>query len=293
LQETSKRSTGARIFVAWIFTMVAPVGPPTPVAAQEEVTPRALRVCQDPNNLPFSNENGEGFENKIAGVLSRRMNLPLEQFWYPQRINIVRNTLNYKLPGQSDYRCDLLTGVPAGWGAVASSKPYFRSTYVIAYVKGRDLSFDSSEAFLALPKERLSRLKIGVYDRTPATQWLLKHGLIERAVPFRMLNADPQHYPGRIVERELVEGKIDLAIVWGPIGGYFAKRVTEFEIGLVPLKAEPGVQLEFAVAMGVRRGEARWLERVDEALLASREEIAAVLREYGVPLIDDSRALAR
>jgi quinoprotein dehydrogenase-associated probable ABC transporter substrate-binding protein len=221
------------------------------------------------------------------------MNLPLEHFWYPQRINIVRNTLRYKLPGQSDYRCDLLTGVPAEWGAVASTRPYFRSTYVIAYVKGRQLSFDSPAAFLALPKQQLSTLKIGVYDRTPATQWLSRHGLIEQAVPFRILNADPQHYPGRIVERDLVEGKIDVAIVWGPIAGYFAKRVKQVEIALVPLKSEPGVQFDFAVAMGVRRGEPEWLKRVDEALTSSREQIVAVLQEYGVPLIDESAAAAR
>lgn len=256
-------------------------------AAQEEFAPRALRVCQDPNNLPFSTESGEGFENRIAALLAQNMSLPLEQFWYPQRINIVRNTLRYKLPGMSDYRCDLLTGVPAGWGAVASTKPYFRSTYVMAYVKGRALSFDSPEAFLALPKEQLSKLKIGIYDRTPATQWLLKHRLIEQAVPFRILNADPQHYPGRIVERDLAEGKIDLAIVWGPIGGYFAQRVKEVEIALVPLKSEPGVQFDFAVSMGVRHGEPQWLKRIDEALVANREQINAVLRDYGVPLVGE------
>lgn len=264
-----------------------------PAIAQEEFSPRALRVCQDPNNLPFSNEKGEGFENRIAAILAQNMNLPLEQFWYPQRINIVRNTLRYKLPGESDYRCDLLTGVPAGWGAVASTKPYFRSTYVIAYVRGRDLSFDSQEAFLALPKSQLSRLKIGVYDRTPATQWLVRHGLIERAIPFRILNADPHHYPGRIVERDLVEGRIDVAIVWGPIAGYFAKRVKDVEIALVPMKSEPGVPFEFDVAMGARRGEPEWLKRVDEALLSSREQIIAVLQEYGVPMIAGAGTAAR
>jgi quinoprotein dehydrogenase-associated probable ABC transporter substrate-binding protein len=262
-------------------------------AAQEEFSPRALRVCQDPNNLPFSNEGGEGFENRIASLLAKNMNLPLEQVWYPQRINIVRNTLRYKLPGMSDYRCDLLTGVPAGWGAVASTRSYFRSTYVMAYVRGRALSFDSPEAFLALPREQLSRLKIGIYDRTPATQWLLKHGLIAQAVPFRILNADPHHYPGRIVERELAQGKLDVVIIWGPIGGYFARRAGQVDIALVPLKSEPGVQFDFAVAMGVRHGEEQWLKRVDEALAASQEEINAVLREYGVPLVDDSGTVSR
>ena len=257
--------------------------------AQEEPfqKPRALKVCDDPNNLPFSNDKGEGFENKIAGMLARDLDLPLEVFHYPQRINIVRNTIRYKLPNESEYRCDLLTGVPADFTAVATTQPYFRSTYVLVYAKGRKIDAASVEQFLALDKSVLSGLKIGVYERTPAVDWMKKHNLLDQAVPYRLLNADPNHYPGKIIDDDLAKGKIDVALVWGPIGGYFAKRIASPELVVLPLKSEPGVRMDFGVAMGVRQGEKAWRALVQQALDKSRDDITQLFKEYGIPLVDD------
>ena len=268
------------------FALVASV---CPAAAQDEPfeKPRALKVCDDPNNLPFSNDKGEGFENKIAGILARNLDLPLEVFHYPQRINIVRNTIRYKLPNESEYRCDLLTGVPSDFTAVATTQPYFRSTYVLVYAKGRKLDAASAEQFLALDKSILAGLRIGVYERTPAVDWIQKHKLLDRAVPYRLLNADPTHYPGKIIDEDLVNGKLDAAIVWGPIGGYFARRIASPELVVLPLKSEPGVRLDFGVAMGVRQAEKAWRLLIQQALDQSREDISRLLREYGVPMVDD------
>ena len=249
--------------------------------------PRALKVCDDPNNLPFSNDKGEGFENRLAVILARDLGLPLEVFHYPQRINIVRNTIRYKLPNESEYRCDLLTGVPSDFTAVATTRPYFRSSYVLVYAKGRKLGVTSAEQFLALDRAALSALKIGVYDRTPAVEWLKKHSLLDQAVPYRLLNADPNHYPGRIIDDDLASGKIDAAVVWGPIGGYFARRAGSPEMVVLPLKSEPGARMDFGVSMGVRAGEKAWLALVEQALERSREDITQLLREYGIPLVDD------
>jgi mxaJ protein len=261
------------------------------VSAQEEgFQPRALRVCQDPGSLPFSNEAAEGFENRIAALMAERMALPLETFWYPQRINVVRNTIRYKLPGQSDYRCDLLTGVPAEWGAVSTTRPYYRSTYVLVYVKGRGLEVDSGDAFLALDRDKLAKLKIGIFDRSPATRWLKEHGLLEQAVPYSMMNADPTYYPGKIVDQELVQGKIDAAILWGPIGGYFAKRAKDVEIEVLPLKSERGVRFDYPIAMGVRHGEPGWRATVQAVLDDAQIEIRQILRDYGVPLVKEGGA---
>lgn len=259
------------------------------VAAEDEafVKPRALKVCVDPNNLPFSNDKGEGFENKIAQMLAHDLDLPLEVFYYPQRINVVRNTIRYKLPNESEYRCDLLTGVPAEFSAVATTRPYFQSTYVLVYVKGRKLDVGSIDSFLKLDKSVRSSLRIGVYDRTPAVAWMKKHDLLDQAAPYRLLNADPTHYPGKIIEDDLVNGKIDAAIVWGPIGGYFSRRVTSHELVVLPLKPEPGAHLVFGVAMGVRHGEKAWRSAIEQSLDANREDILQLLKEYGVPLVDD------
>jgi mxaJ protein len=257
--------------------------------AQDEpfVKPRALKVCDDPNNLPFSNDKGEGFENRIAEILARNLDLPLEVFHYPQRINIVRNTIRYKLPNESEYRCDVLTGVPSDFTAVATTQPYFRSTYVLVYAKGRKIDVGSVDQFLALDKSVLSGLKIGVYERTPAVAWLKKHDLLDQAVPYRLLNADPNHYPGKIIEDDLVKGKVDAALVWGPIGGYFAGRTASPKLVVLPLKSEPGVRLDFGVSMGVRQGEKAWRSLVQQALDQSREEIAQILRQYNIPMVDD------
>lgn len=263
--------------------------------AQEEPfqKPRALKVCDDPNNLPFSNDKGEGFENRIAQMLARNLDLPLEVFYYPQRINIVRNTIRYKLPNESEYRCDLLTGVPSDFTAVATTQPYFRSTYVLVFAKGRKIDVGNVEQFLALDKSVLSGLKIGVYERTPAVDWLKKHNLLDQAAPYRLLNADPNHYPGKIIEDDLVTGKIDAAVVWGPIGGYFARRIASPELVILPLKSEPGVHLDFGVAMGVRQGEKAWRQLIQQALDQSRDDILQVLREYGIPMVDDKGELIR
>lgn len=263
--------------------------------AQEEPfeKPRALKVCDDPNNLPFSNDKGEGFENRISQMLARNLNLPLEVFYYPQRINIVRNTIRYKLPNESEYRCDLLSGVPSDFTAVATTQPYFRSTYVLVFAKGRKIDVGNVEQFLALDKSVLSGLKIGVYERTPAVDWLKKHNLLDQAAPYRLLNADPNHYPGKIIEDDLVTGKIDAAVVWGPIGGYFARRIASPELVILPLKSEPGVRLDFGVAMGVRQGEKAWRQLIQQALDQSRDDILQVLREYGIPMVDDKGELIR
>jgi quinoprotein dehydrogenase-associated probable ABC transporter substrate-binding protein len=259
------------------------------VAAQDEpfVKPRAFKVCDDPNNLPFSNDKGEGFENKIAEILARSLALPLEVFHYPQRINIVRNTIRYKLPNESEYRCDLLAGVPSDFTAVATTQPYFRSTYVLVYAKDRKIDVGSVEQFLALDKSVLSGLKIGVYERTPAVDWMKKHNLLDQAVPYRLLNADPNHYPGKIIDDDLAKGKLDAVVVWGPIGGYFARRIASPELVVLPLKSEPGVRLDFGVSMGVRQGEKAWRSLIEQALDQSRDDISQLLREYGIPLVDD------
>ena len=264
-------------------------------AAQEEPfqKPRALKVCDDPNNLPFSNDKGEGFENRITHMVARNLDLPLEVFYYPQRINIVRNTIRYKLPNESEYRCDLLTGVPSDFTAVATTQPYFRSTYVLVFARGRKIDIANVGQFLALDKSVLSGLKIGVYERTPAVDWLKKHNLLDQAAPYRLLNADPNHYPGKIIEDDLVKGKIDAAVVWGPIGGYFARRIASPELAILPLKSEPGVRLDFGVAMGVRQGEKAWRQLIQQALDQSRDDILQVLREYGIPMVDDKGELIR
>ena len=261
------------------------------LTAQADEMAKVLRVCQDPNNLPFSNTKGEGIENKLAELFAKKLGWKLDYFSFPQRMGFVRNTIKFKLPG-TNYRCDIIMGVPSGFDQVALTKPYYRSTYALVFPTGKGLdNVKSKQDFLQLDPKQLKKLKIGLYDRSPASQWLSRRGLLEQAVPYRMMNADPNQYPGELIEKDLASGKIDVAIVWGPLGGYFAKKVKEPELSIVPLTSEPGVNFQYEMAMGVRFGEKEWKAQVEKFLDESKPEINAILREFYVPLLDETGKL--
>lgn len=267
-------------------------GVAVPAAAQDAAPRKAFRVCQDPNNLPFSSLKGEGIENKIAELFAKDLGLPVEYFSFPQRLAFVRNTLRYKLPG-ADYPCDIIMGVPAGFDQVSVTKPYYRSTYALVYAKGKGLDgVQTIDDFLKVDRARLDKLRIGIYDRSPASEWLNKHQLVEQGVPYQILNADPNQYPGEIIERDLASGKLDAAIVWGPIAGYFAKKLQQPQLVVVPMRSEPGVKFDFQMAMGVRYGEREWKQQIEGLIEKRQAEITAILRDFGVPLLDNLPAPA-
>ncbi|MGA0612356.1 substrate-binding domain-containing protein [Caldimonas sp. KR1-144] len=246
----------------------------------------AFRVCQDPNNLPFSNTKGEGIENRIAELFAKDLGLPVTYYSFPQRMAFIRNTLRYKLPGE-DFRCDVVLGVPAGFDQVSATKPYYRSTYALVFAKNGPLASLKAPADLfAMAPGARAKLRIGLYDRSPASEWLNKHGMVDQGVPYPMMSADPQQYPGEIIERDLASGKLDAAIVWGPIAGYFAKRVKSPELAVLPLSSEPGVKFDYQMAMGVRYGEREWKQQIESLIERRRPEIEAILRDYGVPLLE-------
>ncbi|SHN25353.1 substrate-binding domain-containing protein [Rhizobacter sp. OV335] len=264
-----------------------------PATAQDTDKPparQALRVCQDPNNLPFSNVEGAGIENRIADVFGKALGLPVQYYSFPQRLAFIRNTLRYKLPGQ-DYPCDIVMGVPVGYDQVSATKPYYRSTYALVFPQGQGLDqVKSGDDFLKLDPTRLGKLRIGIYDRSPASDWLKLHRLVDQGVPYPIMNADPQQYPGEIIEKDLAAGKIDAAIVWGPIAGYFAQRVKSPRLTVVPLKSEPGVRFDYEMAMGVRYGEREWKQKIEALIDSQQAAIQAILKDYGVPLVDESFA---
>ena len=262
-------------------------------AAQDKPAERkAFRVCQDPNNLPFSNTSSEGIENRIAEVFGKALGLPVTYYSFPQRMAFVRNTLRYKLPGQ-DFPCDVIMGVPAGFDQVSVTKPYYRSTYALVFAEGKGLDgVKSADDFLKLDKSVLDKLRIGIYDKSPASAWLDKHGLVARGVPYALLNPDPNQYPGEIIEKDLASGKIDAAIVWGPIAGYYAKRIKAPALRVVPLRSEPGVRFDFQMAMGVRYGEREWKQQIESLIDSRQADIQSILREFGVPLVEEPAAAA-
>ena len=211
---------------------------------------------------------------------------------YPQRFAFVRNTLRFKLPEQ-DYPCDIMMGVPVGFDQVSVTKPYYRSAYALVIPLGIGLDHvQSAQDFLRTDPARLNKLKIGLFDRSPASQWVHAHGLVDQAVVYKMLDADPAQYPGQIIDTHLKNRQIDVAVVWGPIAGYFAKQ-SPGSLRVLPLKSEAGVRFDYPIAMGVRHGEREWKQQVESLIDQSQAEILSILQEFGVPLVDDPDARAR
>jgi len=280
-------SGASRVVAGALALMVGAGLVVTAASAQEAPAPRkAFRVCQDPNNMPFSSTKATGFENKIAELFAKDLNLPVEYFSFPQRLAFVRNTLRYKLPGE-DFRCDIVMSVPATFDQALPTAPYYHSTYALVYRKGQGLDQVKSGADLfALPANVRDKLRIGIYDRSPAAIWLVRHGMEAQVKPFPMMSPNPEQYPGEIIEKDLAQGNIDAAVVWGPIAGYYAKRVRNVELVVIPLKSEPGVKFDYEIAMGVRQGEREWKATVDKLLAENQAAITTILREYNVPLVD-------
>jgi quinoprotein dehydrogenase-associated probable ABC transporter substrate-binding protein len=265
-------------------------GLPGPASAQPGAEPgqdKVLRVCQDPNNLPLSNRALAGFENKIAALFAEQLGWKLEHTWYPQRMGFIRNTLRAKEENSDRYKCDLVIGVAKGFDMAATTRPYYHSTYALAYVRGKGLDgVRSLDDLLALDAGQRKKLRFGAFAGSPVTDWLLQNGLMEQVSWYQSQTGDADQYPGEIIEKDLASGKIDVAFAWGPIAGYFAKNARSAPIAAIPLVSRPGMKFDFEIAMAVRHGDKDFRQRIDQLIVANEAKIHAILAEYGVPLLE-------
>lgn len=272
-------------FLYAVLLLLALTTGPVTVHGQEAL-PDALRVCSDPNNLPYSNRAEQGFENKIAELIASDLKLKLEYTWFPQRMGFIRNTLKYWDDEQGRFRCDLVIGVPEGFDISDTTMPYYRSTYAIVLkAKGPLAQIKTAEALARLPIEQKKPLRIGAFTRSPAVDWLNKFDLFENTTFYQIMTGDADYYPGKIIEDELVPGKLDAVLLWGPIAGYFASRHTDADLRVIPMENQPGFRFDFAMAMGVRRRENDWKNRIERSIADNRQAILAVLNEYQVPIV--------
>jgi mxaJ protein len=239
-----------------------------------------IRVCADPNNMPFSNEKGQGFENKIAALVARDLGRPLAYFWSPQRRGFVRNTL---AAGQ----CDVMMGVPVQYDRVQSTRAYYRSTYAFVSRHDRHLrvrSFDDA---------RLKALKIGIqitgddYNNPPAAQALAVRHLSGNVRGYTVYGDYSKPDPQRDLVDAVADGRVDIAVMWGPFAGYYGRREPA-AIDVTPVTAErdgPGIAFAFDIAMGVRRGDTALRDALDAVIVRRQAEIRRILTSYGVPLL--------
>jgi quinoprotein dehydrogenase-associated probable ABC transporter substrate-binding protein len=287
----------------WVLNAVANAQENPPVDTQEPAAGSfsgSLKVCADPYMLPFSNKEEQGFENRIAELLAEKLGANgVEYTWFPQRLGFIRNTLRAQTE-DGGYKCDLVINVPDGFELAATTEPYYRSTYMLAYVRGRGLDEVTSPEMLGELAARGRTIRFGLPDQGPAQFWVTVYGQKLKIVPYQGQPGDPKVNPGEVLLRELVLGNIDATIVWGPTAGYYARKFKEeeeVEFVLLPLRDEPekhgGLRFEFNFAMAVRHGEREWRDTVNRLIRENQEGINAILEEYGVPLLPVKQTAAR
>ena len=247
----------------------------------------AFKVCADPHYLPWSNERGEGYENRIASLLAGALDLPVEYTWFPQRMGFIRNTLRARGP-DGEYKCDVVMGLPAGFELAITTEPYYHSTYALVYVQGRGLDdVRTADDLLALEASRRDKVRFGLAERNPGTVWLAKHGMLDQIeIAYASQHGDPELHPGQLEQGDLLAGKIDATVMWGPIAGHFARSNPDVPVAVIPMASEPGVRLHFGISAGVRFGQKARKEELQSLLDEHADAIVAILREHGVPLVD-------
>jgi mxaJ protein len=261
------------------------IEPPKQIKIPASTT--ALRICADPNNLPFSNQKGEGFENKIASLIADDMHLPVEYTWWAQRRGFFRNTLKAGL-------CDVVIGVPNSFEMAATTQPYYRSTYVFVTRRDRNLdvkSFDDPE---------LRNLTIGVQmigddgANAPPVHALNNRGIVSNLKGYTLYGDYRQDSPPARIVDAVAKKDVDIAVVWGPLAGYFAKK-ENVPLEIRPVSPEidlPYLPFVYDISVGVRRGEDELKGKIDEILSRRHNDIRQILDAYGVPEVADGRMLA-
>jgi mxaJ protein len=257
------------------------------MAGSAAAVPDALRVCADPNNLPFSNRAGEGFENKLADMVAQRFGKPVVYTWWAQRRGFVRHTLNAG-------NCDLVMGVPAQYNLAETTQPYYRSTYVFVSQTARHLQLDAIDA------PQLRKLRIGVHligndgNNTPPAHALGQQGIVDNVRGFMIYGdyrqPDP---PARLIEA-VEHGEIEVAAAWGPLAGYAATK-SKIPLTITPIVAGEQFapqQFQFDIAMGVRKGDHALRDQLNDFIAHNGAEITALLASYGVPLVEKRRSSA-
>jgi mxaJ protein len=253
--------------------------PPPEEAAGPAADPHTLRVCADPNNLPFSNRRREGFENRIADVVARDLGRHVEYYWQPQRRGFVRTTL-------AAGRCDVIVGVPSSFELTRVTRPYYRSSFMFVTRRGMVSRVRS------LDDPRLRRLRIGIeltgddYDNPPAAQALAARHITDNVHGYLVYGDYSKPHPSWGVMDAVASGEVDLAIAWGPLAGFYARhsRVALDLRPVAPAIGTPSLPFVFDISMGVRRGDADLAARLDKAIRTHKREIDAILAAYGVPV---------
>lgn len=247
------------------------------VSTHAALTDGVIRVCADPQNMPFSNEKGEGFENKLVDLIAAKLDMRVVYTWLPQVMGHVST-----LP--DDIECDLLMGYAQGTGQIEDTNPYYRTAYVLIY-RQNDKSLAGVET---LADDRLKSKTIGILARTPPVSIMAMNGLMANARSFEVKGDGNAASAASDVIAAVASGEIDAGILWGPLGGYYA-QTAKLPLALVPLvKEKAGPTTIYGITMGVPPNEPEWKHKLNKVIAENQADINAMLSEYNVPLLDEN-----
>jgi quinoprotein dehydrogenase-associated probable ABC transporter substrate-binding protein len=242
----------------------------------ELVDPKVLRVCADPRNLPFSNEKGEGFENKLAELFAAKLQKKIDYMYFPQATGFVRMTLGA-------HRCDVIMGFPQGDDLVLGTNPYYRTAYALIAKQNSGL-----DDVTTLEDARLKGRRIGIVAGTPPATNMAVNGLMTSAKPYPLMIDTRVDSSAEAMINDLNKGEIDAAILWGPMAGFYARKASP-PLHVTPLVNEKtGPQLVYRIGMGVRRADQNWKRLLNRLIQENQPEINKILFDYGVPLLDEN-----
>src|SRR6202140_1870367 len=242
----------------------------------ELVDPKVLRVCADPRNLPFSNEKGEGFENKLGELFAEKLQKKLDYMYFPQATGFVKMTLGA-------HRCDVIMGFPQGDDIVQGTNPYYRTTYALVAKQGSGL-----EDVATLEDERLKGKHIGIVAGTPPAANMAVNGLMANAKPYPLMIDTRFDSSAAAMIKDLTSGEIDAGVLWGPMAGYYAKQASP-PLHVTPLvKETSGPRLAFRIGMGVRPADQNWKRLLNRLIQENQPAINKILLDFGVPLLDEN-----
>ncbi|NOT13641.1 MAG: quinoprotein dehydrogenase-associated putative ABC transporter substrate-binding protein [Methylococcaceae bacterium] len=249
-----------------------------------------FKVCADPLNPPYSTKKKDGFENRIADLFAKELGQKLEYTWFPQRIGFIRNTLTAPLNenevDSTEFKCDVVMGVPAGYDLTMTTTPYYQSTYVLLIAKNRgwDAITDASQ-LASLPLEKQESLKIAMFDRGPGTIWMQRNGLLEQGIPYQSMSGDDKNNIAMQLNEDFKAKKIDMVILWGPIAAYIAQQNPKNSFIMIPMKSSPKMKFDFAMAIGLRNGDKERKAALDKLIAAKAKDIESIMRSYNIPLL--------
>jgi quinoprotein dehydrogenase-associated probable ABC transporter substrate-binding protein len=240
------------------------------------VNRKVLRVCADPRNMPFSNEAGEGFENKIADVIADELKVPVEYTWFPMSTGFVRMTLFTK-------RCDVIVGYAQGDELVLNTNAYYRSTYAIMYKPGNGL-----DGVTSLSDPRLKDKRIGLIANTPPGFLMVKNGLMAKAKAYPLVVDSRFEASAESMAKDIRSGEVDAGVLWGPFAGYYASRGGDpLTVNVLAVDPQLSTKMSYGVTLGVRASDTDWKKQLNQILVKRRSDIDKILLAYGVPMLND------